>query len=81
MALAPRICFLINPGFFCSPNITSSSTSLPLRSPISHSALAAMNLPSSADVESLRAKVDDLERLLTSVERKVDALLAGRPTP
>ncbi len=45
------------------------------------SALAAMNLPSSADVESLRAKVEDLERLLTSVEKKVDALLAGRPTP
>ena len=45
------------------------------------SALAAMNLPSSADVESLRAKVDDLERLLTSVEKKLDALLAGRPTP
>ncbi|MGO8970216.1 MAG: hypothetical protein ACLQDQ_11680 [Myxococcaceae bacterium] len=44
------------------------------------SALAAMNLPSSADVESLRAKVDELERLLTSVEKKVDALLAGRPT-
>jgi hypothetical protein len=45
------------------------------------SALAAMNLPSSADVESLRAKVDDLDRLLTSVEKKVDALLADRPTP
>lgn len=45
------------------------------------SALAAMNLPSSADVESLRAKVDDLERLLTSVEKKLDALLAERPTP
>ena len=45
------------------------------------SALAAMNLPSSADVESLRAKVDELERLLTSVEKKLDALLAGRPTP
>ena len=44
-------------------------------------ALAAMNLPSSADVESLRAKVDDLERLLTSVEKKLDALLAERPTP
>jgi polyhydroxyalkanoate synthesis regulator phasin len=44
-------------------------------------ALAAMNLPSSADVESLRAKVEDLERLLTSVEKKVDALLAGRPAP
>ena len=45
------------------------------------SALAAMNLPSSADVESLRAKVEDLDRLLTSVEKKVDALLADRPTP
>jgi hypothetical protein len=45
------------------------------------SALAAMNLPSSADVESLRAKVEDLERLLTSVEKKVDALLAARRTP
>jgi len=43
------------------------------------SALAAMNLPSSADVESLRAKVEDLERLLTSVEQKVDTLLAARP--
>jgi hypothetical protein len=42
------------------------------------SALAAMNLPSSADVESLRAKVEDLDRLLTSVEKKVDALLADR---
>ena len=45
------------------------------------SALSAMNLPSSADVESLRAKVEDLERLLTSVEKKVDALLAARRTP
>ncbi|HMK71952.1 MAG TPA: hypothetical protein VK454_01360 [Myxococcaceae bacterium] len=44
-------------------------------------ALAAMNLPSSADVESLRSKVADLEALLASVEKKVDALLAGRPTP
>ena len=44
------------------------------------SALAAMNLPSSADVESLRAKVEDLDRLLTSVEKKVDALLADRTT-
>lgn len=45
------------------------------------SALAAMNLPSSADVESLRAKVEDLDRLLTSVEKKVDALLAQRQSP
>jgi len=44
-------------------------------------ALAAMNLPSSADVESLRSKVADLEALLGSVEKKVDALLASRQTP
>lgn len=42
------------------------------------SALSAMNLPSSADVESLRAKVDDLERLLSSVESKLDALAAKK---
>jgi hypothetical protein len=41
-------------------------------------ALAAMNLPSTADVEQLRSKVDDLERLLSSVESKVDALLTSR---
>lgn len=41
-------------------------------------ALAAMNLPSTADVESLRSKVDDLERLLASVETKVDTLLASQ---
>jgi hypothetical protein len=45
------------------------------------SALAAMNLPSSADVEALRAKVEDLDHLLTSVEKKVDALLAARKSP
>ena len=39
------------------------------------SALSAMNLPSSADVEQLRNKVDDLERLLSSVESKVDTLV------
>lgn len=38
-------------------------------------ALAAMNLPSTADLESLRRKVDDLEQLLSSVEAKVDSLL------
>ncbi|HSP81991.1 MAG TPA: hypothetical protein VLQ93_25950 [Myxococcaceae bacterium] len=40
------------------------------------SALSAMNLPSTADVEQLRSKVDDLERLLSSVESKMDSLLA-----
>ncbi len=42
------------------------------------SALAAMNLPSSADVERLRDKVDELERLLSSVESKLDTLVAAR---
>jgi polyhydroxyalkanoate synthesis regulator phasin len=42
------------------------------------SALSAMNLPSTADVEALRSKVDDLERLLSSVESKLDALAASR---
>ncbi len=38
-------------------------------------ALSAMNLPSTADLELLRAKVDDLEQLLASVEGKIDALV------
>ena len=38
------------------------------------SALSAMNLPSTGDVEALKAKVEELERLLTSVESKLDAL-------
>lgn len=38
------------------------------------SALSAMNLPSTADVENLRGKVDELERLLSSIEGKLDAL-------
>ncbi|MCY1042617.1 hypothetical protein OV208_14930 [Corallococcus sp. bb12-1] len=38
-------------------------------------ALSAMNLPSTADLEQLRSKVDDLERLLSSVEGKVDTLV------
>lgn len=41
-------------------------------------ALAAMNLPSTADVEILRGKVDDLEKLLSQVEGKVDALLDSK---
>lgn len=41
-------------------------------------ALAAMNLPSVSDVEQLRGKVDDLERLLSSVEAKVDTLVSAR---
>jgi polyhydroxyalkanoate synthesis regulator phasin len=38
------------------------------------SALAAMNLPSTADMEVLRSKVEELERLLSSIETKVDTL-------
>jgi hypothetical protein len=38
-------------------------------------ALGAMNLPSTADVEQLRSKVDDLERMLGAIEQKLDAKL------
>jgi polyhydroxyalkanoate synthesis regulator phasin len=38
-------------------------------------ALSAMNLPSTGDLEILREKVDELERLLSSVEGKVDQLI------
>ena len=37
-------------------------------------ALAAMNLPSTADLELLRGKVEDLERLLSTIEKKVDSI-------
>jgi polyhydroxyalkanoate synthesis regulator phasin len=35
-------------------------------------ALSAMNLPSTADLELLKGKIDELERLLASIETKVD---------
>lgn len=38
------------------------------------SALSAMNLPSTADVELLRGKVEDLEKMLSSIEGKVEQL-------
>ncbi len=41
-------------------------------------ALSAMNLPSTGDLEVLRKKVDDLERLLSSVEGKVDSLVSAK---
>ena len=41
-------------------------------------ALSAMNLPSTADLELLRAKVDDLEKMLASVESKVDTLVNAK---
>jgi hypothetical protein len=37
-------------------------------------ALGAMNLPSTADLDLLKDKVDELERLLSSIESKVEAL-------
>jgi hypothetical protein len=41
-------------------------------------ALSAMNLPSTADLEILRSKVEDLEKLLASVESKVDTLVDAK---
>lgn len=37
-------------------------------------ALSAMNLASSEDIETLRGKVEDLEKLLASIEGKVDTM-------
>jgi hypothetical protein len=42
------------------------------------SALSAMNLPSTADLEILRTKVDDIEQLLSKVEGKVDQLVEAK---
>lgn len=39
------------------------------------SALSAMNLPSTEDLEGLKNKVEDLERLLSSVEGKLETLV------
>ncbi len=39
------------------------------------SALSAMNLPSTADLEALHDKIDDLEKLLGALEGKVDQLV------
>lgn len=44
------------------------------------SALSAMNLPSSADVEGLRSKIEELEGMLASIEEKVDGLGGGKAT-
>ncbi|MDX2014854.1 MAG: hypothetical protein SFW67_31955 [Myxococcaceae bacterium] len=38
-------------------------------------ALSAMNLPSTGDLDTLREKIDDLERILTQLESKVDVLV------
>jgi polyhydroxyalkanoate synthesis regulator phasin len=39
------------------------------------SALSAMNLPSTGDLEQLREKLDDLEQLLGQLESKVDLIV------
>lgn len=39
------------------------------------SALSAMNLPSTGDLDTLREKIDDLERVLSQLESKVDVLV------
>jgi len=38
-------------------------------------ALSAMNLPSTGDLETLREKMDELEKLLGQLEGKVDRLV------
>jgi len=40
-------------------------------------ALSAMHLPSTGDLESIRSKVDDLERMIGSVEAKIDSLTSS----
>ena len=37
-------------------------------------ALSAMNLPSTGDLENLRGKIDDLEKMLGSLEAKIDSI-------
>lgn len=37
-------------------------------------ALSAMNLPSTRDLENLRGKIDDLEKMLGSLEAKIDSI-------
>ena len=41
-------------------------------------ALSAMNLPSASDLENVRTKVGDLERMISSLEAKIDSLSPGQ---
>jgi len=41
-------------------------------------ALSAMNLPSTADIETLREKIDELEQLIGTMESKVDQLIEAK---
>ena len=38
-------------------------------------ALSAMNLPSTGDLETVREKIEELEKVLGQVEDKIDALM------
>jgi polyhydroxyalkanoate synthesis regulator phasin len=42
------------------------------------SALSAMNLPSTGDLDTLREKIDDLEKLLSQLEGKIDMLVDAK---
>ena len=41
-------------------------------------ALSAMNLPSTGDLETLREKIDELEKVLGGLEGKIDQLVDAR---
>ena len=41
-------------------------------------ALSAMNLPSTGDLDTLREKIDDLEKVLSQLESKVDVLVTQK---
>lgn len=42
------------------------------------SALSAMNLPSTGDLETLREKIDELESVLGTLEAKIDQLVSSK---
>lgn len=41
-------------------------------------ALSAMNLPSTGDLETLREKIDELEKVLGNLEGKIDTLVDAK---
>ncbi|MFO0594215.1 MAG: hypothetical protein U0228_02895 [Myxococcaceae bacterium] len=41
-------------------------------------ALSAMNLPSTGDLETLKDKIDELEKVLSNLEGKIDQLAAKK---
>ena len=42
------------------------------------SALSAMNLPSTGDLDTLREKIDELEKMLSQLEGKIDTLVEAK---